>query len=86
MPAVQLATIRVQSLVLRVHRHSRAILSSVRYRLEHILDTGALSGLQPPVALDLMPSLSGGFVARGLVRNEEASWLNLGGAGRSTLC
>ena len=76
MPEVQLAAIRVQSLVLRLHRDSRAGLSRVRHHLEHVLDEGPLSGLQRPVALDLMPALSGGVVARSLVRNGGATWLN----------
>jgi len=52
--------------------------SGVRDHLEHILDEGPLSGLQPPVALDLVPALSGGFVARSVVRNEEAPRLKVG--------
>lgn len=63
MPEMPLAAIGIQPLVLRPRRYSRARLPSVRHRLEHILDEGPVSGLQPPVALDHVPALLGGVVA-----------------------
>jgi hypothetical protein len=70
MSALRLAPIGLEPLVLQVRRYSRAVLPSVRDGLEHIFDAGTLSGLQPPVALDLMPSLRRVVVARRLVRTK----------------
>jgi len=57
MSALRLASVTLQPLVVRVRRHARAAVHGVRDGLEHILDARTMSGLQPPVAMDVMPEL-----------------------------
>jgi len=57
MSAVHLAPVGVEPLVLRLCRHSRTVFRGLRHHVEHVFDQGALSGLHPSVAVDLMPSL-----------------------------
>jgi len=41
--------------------------------MEHVFDEGALPWLQPPVALDVVPSMRAVVAARRLVRTERRS-------------
>src|SRR5919106_4416181 len=70
MPALQLAPLALEPLVLRLWRHSRAVLRRVRHGVEHIFDTGALPWLQPPVAVDVMSPMRYVVVTQRLVRGE----------------
>jgi hypothetical protein len=70
MPTLQLAPVALKPVVLYLCRHSRAALRGVRDCMEHILDSGALPGLQPSVALDVMSAMWPVVPARRLVRRE----------------
>jgi hypothetical protein len=67
-PALPLAAKGVGHVVLFADRIAGAAVRGVRDDMEHLLDAGTVSGLQPPVALDLMSSLRRVVVARRLVR------------------
>jgi HAD superfamily hydrolase (TIGR01549 family) len=71
MPTLQLAPVTLKPVVLCLRRHSRAALRGVRYGVEHILDSGVLPGLQPSVALDVMPAMRPVVLTRRLVRNRK---------------
>jgi hypothetical protein len=75
MPAMQLAAAGIEPLVLRVHRYAGAAFRGVRHGMEHVLNQGALSRLQSPVEMDLVPSLRRVVVTCRLVRTERASAL-----------
>jgi hypothetical protein len=55
--ALQLATFTVEHVVLQLARHARAIFRILRSRLEYLRDARTLSGLRPPVDVDILPEL-----------------------------
>ena len=67
--ALSLAAGSGQPLVLRVPRDARAALSVLRHGLAHVHHARALSGLQPPVAVDLVYAVFAVVAARRLVRD-----------------
>jgi uncharacterized protein YdhG (YjbR/CyaY superfamily) len=58
----------VLPLVVSVDRYAGTILRSMRHRVEHVRDAWALSGLQPSMAVDLVPAVRRLVAARRLVR------------------
>ena len=68
MSALPLAAAGVGHVVLLAYRFAGAAVRRVRRGMEYVLNAGTVSGLQSPVALDLVSSLRGLVVARGLVR------------------
>src|SRR5688572_1171505 len=70
MSALQLAPVGFEPLVMRVCRHSRAVLRGMWNGVEHICDGGTMPGLRPPVAVDLMSSMSSVVATQRLVRRE----------------
>ena len=49
----------VGHVVLSGYSNAGASVRGVRHGMEHVLDPGSVSGLQPPVALDLVPRCAG---------------------------
>jgi hypothetical protein len=72
-PSLRLAAASVEPLVLRVPRFSGDAIRVVRYIMEHVFDEGALPWLQPPVAMDLVPSMRAVVITSRLVRTERGS-------------
>src|SRR5262245_28584968 len=67
-PPLQLASEAVEPLVLLLGRWSGAAVRRLRRSLEYFFYEGPLPTLQPPVAMDIMPSLRAVVVACRLVR------------------
>ncbi len=65
---VPVASSRFEPLALRQCVHSRAVLRRLWHDVEHVFNTWAVSGLQPPVEVDVVPSLCPVVSALGLVR------------------
>ena len=57
MSALQLATFTVEHVVLQLARHARALLRILRRGVEHLRNARTLSGLRPPVDVDILPEL-----------------------------
>jgi hypothetical protein len=67
MSALRLAAASVGHVVLRAYRFAGAAVRGVWRGMEYVLDAWTMSGVQPSMALDLVPSMRGLVVARGLV-------------------
>jgi hypothetical protein len=57
MPAVRLASFPVERMDLQLPGNARAVFPIVRTRVEHIFHARTMSGLRPPVAVDVVSSL-----------------------------
>jgi len=67
LPAVQLASVAVEPLVLQLPRNPRAVVPGMRHGLEHVFDRWPLPRMQPPLAVDLVSPLRPVVAARRLV-------------------
>jgi hypothetical protein len=68
--ALRLAADGVKPVVLQRERYSRAAVQGMRHDLEHVFHARTMSGVQPPVDLDVVPRVSSAVVTRRLVRRE----------------
>lgn len=68
MSAVHLAPVTVEPVVLQLDRNTRTVLPIVRNGVEYVRHERTLSGLQPPMAVDDMPSMRPVIAPRRLVR------------------
>ena len=68
MPALQVAPLEFEPMVLRLQGNPRTALRRVRHDLEHLFDMWPVSGLQPSVDMDVLPEMCRVVVAPGLVR------------------
>jgi hypothetical protein len=56
-PAVRLASFTVERMDLQLPGDARAVFQIVRTPVEHIFHARTMSGLRPPVAVDVVSSL-----------------------------
>ena len=77
MSALLLAATSIESLVLQLHRHPGAAVRELRDDLEHVRYTRPLSGLQPSMAVDDLFALRRCVTARGLVRGDRRSRIDM---------
>jgi len=70
MPAVPLAAVSFEPLVLQLRREQPwAVLHGMRHRMEYLWHARTMSRLPSPVAVDVVPALPRVVVARRVVRN-----------------
>jgi hypothetical protein len=77
MSALLLAATSIESLVLQLHRHAGAAVRELRDDLEHVRYTRALSGVRPSMAMDDLFALRRCVTARGLVRGDRRSRIDM---------
>src|SRR5688572_7411656 len=73
MPALRVAPFEFEPMVLRLQGNPGTAFRSVRHDLEHVFNMWQVSGLQPSVAMDVVPEMCRLVVARGLVRGRHES-------------
>ena len=66
--SLRLASVGIECLDVHRARDARAVLRRLRHRMEHLHHTRRLPGLQPPVAVDVVPPVRGLVAPRRLVR------------------